>query len=103
MTRRIDILLAVSCILRGCMTTLPSQAQTPAPGTSFRDCSNCPEMVVVKQGKFTMGAPAGEEETLPEQWRGHAAPRHLVTIRHKFAIGKFDVTRDEYAQFVAET
>ena len=28
---------------------------------------------------------------------------HLVTIRHKFAIGKFDVTRDEYAQFVAET
>jgi formylglycine-generating enzyme required for sulfatase activity len=27
----------------------------------------------------------------------------LVTIRHKFAIGKFDVTRQEYAQFVAET
>jgi len=36
--------------------------QTPAPGTSFRDCSNgCPEMVVVQQGRFTMGAPAGEE------------------------------------------
>jgi formylglycine-generating enzyme required for sulfatase activity len=27
----------------------------------------------------------------------------VVTIRHRFAIGKFDVTRDEYAQFVAET
>jgi formylglycine-generating enzyme required for sulfatase activity len=27
----------------------------------------------------------------------------LVTIRHKFVIAKFDVTRDEYAQFVAET
>src|SRR5882724_12109310 len=42
--------------------------QTPAPGTSFRDCSNgCPEMVVVQQGRFTMGAPAGEEarENLP--------------------------------------
>jgi formylglycine-generating enzyme required for sulfatase activity len=39
-----------------------SRAHTPAPGTSFRDCSNgCPEMVVVKQGRFTMGAPAGEE------------------------------------------
>jgi hypothetical protein len=36
--------------------------QTPAPGTSFRDCSNgCPEMVVLQQGRFTMEAPAREE------------------------------------------
>src|SRR5881398_2491819 len=80
--------------------------QTPAPGTSFRDCSNgCPEMVVVQQGRFTMGAPAGEEarENLPNQLRGRSVPQHLITIRHEFAIGKFDVTRDEYAQFVAET
>src|SRR5262249_30852393 len=80
-----------------------AQAQTPAPVKSFRDCSKgCPEMVVVKQGKFTMGVPAGEEN-LPEPYSGHSVPQHLVTIRHKFAIGKFDVTRDEYAQFVAET
>ena len=80
-------------------------AQKPAPGKSFRDCSNgCPEMVVVPQGRFTMGAPAGEEpENLPDPYRGHSAPQHLITIRHKFAIGKFDVTRDEYAQFVAVT
>src|SRR5437016_11519869 len=80
--------------------------QTPAPGTSFRDCSNgCPEMVVVPQGRFTMGAPAGEEarENLPDQRRGRSEPQHLVTIQHKFAIAKFDVTRDEYAQFVEET
>ena len=80
--------------------------QTPAPGTSFRDCSNgCPEMVVVQQGRFTMGAPAGEEEraNLPIERRGRSVPQHLVTIRHKLAIAKFDVTRDEYAQFVAET
>ena len=80
--------------------------QTPAPGTSFRDCSNgCPEMVVVQQGSFTMGAPAGEEarENLPIERRGRSVPQHLVTIRHKLAIAKFHVTRDEYAQFVAET
>ena len=96
---------AVSCLLCVWMTTLPAaRARTPAPGRSFRDCSNgCPEMVVVPKGRFTMGAPAGEEETLPEQWRGHSVPQHLVTIRRKFAIGKFDVTRDEYAQFVTET
>jgi formylglycine-generating enzyme len=100
-----DILLAVSCILCGWMTTLPpARAQTP--GTSFRDCSNgCPEMVVVQQGRFTMGAPAREEarENLPNQLRGRSVPQHLITIRHKLAIAKFDVTRDEYAQFVAET
>jgi formylglycine-generating enzyme len=82
------------------------RAHTPAPGTSFRDCSNgCPEMVVVPQGRFTMGAPAGEEalENLPNELRGSSIPQHLITIRHKLAIAKFDVTRDEYAQFVAET
>ena len=107
MTRRMDILLVVSCIVCGWMTTLPpARAETPAPGTSFRDCSNgCPEMVVLQQGRFTMGAPTGEEarENLPNQRRGRSVPQHLVTIRYKLAIAKFDVTRDEYAQFVAET
>ena len=106
MTRQINILLVVSCILCGCMTTLPSaRVQTPAPGTSFRDCSDgCPEMVVVPQGTFTMGAPAGEESPeLPAQLRGHSVPQHVVTIGYKLAIAKYDVTRDEYAQFVAET
>jgi formylglycine-generating enzyme len=107
MTRRIGILLTVLCILCGCMTVLPQTwAQAPGPGTSFHDCSNgCPEMVVVPQGRFTMGAPAGEEAraNLPDQLRGRSVPQHVITIQHEFAIGKYDVTRDEYAQFVAET
>jgi formylglycine-generating enzyme len=86
----------------------PALARTPAPGRSFRDCSKgCPEMVVAPQGRFAMGAPAGEEEreNLPDLQglRGRSAPQHSVTIEYKLAIGKFDVTRDEYAQFVAET
>src|ERR1051326_2319854 len=95
----------VSALALALMVTL-AQTQTPAPGTSFRDCSNgCPEMVTLKQGKFTMGAPAGEEEreNWPNDRRGHSAPQHLVTVQDKLAISKFDVTRDEYAQFVAET
>lgn len=100
-------LLAVSCFLCGWMTTVPpARAHTRAPGKSFRDCSNgCPEMVVVHPGRFTMGAPAGEEEreNWPKERRGYSVPQHLVTIRYKLAIAKFDVTRDEYAQFVAET
>src|ERR1700739_4094470 len=95
----------VSALAFALMVTL-AQPQTPAPGTSFRDCSNgCPEMVMLKQGKFTMGAPAGEEAraNLANQFCGLSVPQHLIKIQHEFAIGKFDVTRDEYAQFVAET
>ena len=95
----------LTCGLIALMVTL-AQVQTSARGTSFRDCSKgCPEMVVVKQGKFTMGAPVGEEAraNLPNELRGHSVPQHLIKIQHKPAIGKFDVTRDEYAQFVAET
>src|SRR5215467_1452518 len=83
-----------------------SNAQTSAPVAPFRDCSKgCPEMTVAKQGRFTMGAPVGEEarENLPNEFRGLSVPQHLINIQHKFAIGKFDVTREEYAQFVAET
>jgi len=82
------------------------RVQTPAPGTSFHDCSTgCPEMVVVPPGRFTMGAPAGEEtrEHLPDQVRGRSVPQHGITIRYTLAVAKFDVTRSEYAQFVVET
>src|SRR5258708_32488813 len=89
------------------MTTLPpARAQTPAPGKSFRDCSKgCPEMVVVPQGRFTMGAPAGEEarENLPNQLCGRSVPQHSITIRHQLAICQFDVTGDEAAPYVAES
>src|SRR5262249_41847634 len=45
------------CALAVALMVPLAQAQTSAPVTSFRDCSKgCPEMVVVKQGKFTMGA-----------------------------------------------
>ena len=107
MIRRIEILLAVSCILCGCTTTLPpARAQATAPGTSFRDCSNgCPEMVMLPPGSFVMGAPPGEEEreNLLSRFRGRSVPQHSVAIRYQLAIAKFDVTRDEYARFVAET
>src|ERR1051326_3857009 len=63
---------------------MPALAQTPAPGRSFRDCSNgCPEMVVVPPGRFTMGAPAGEvaeEENLPAPYRGHSVDRKSTRL-----------------------
>ncbi|HSV25519.1 MAG TPA: formylglycine-generating enzyme family protein [Xanthobacteraceae bacterium] len=68
-----------------------AQAETPsassAPGTTFRDCAECPEMVVVPAGKFMMGSEDGADDEKPV---------HEVVIAKPFAVGKFEVTFDEY-------
>jgi formylglycine-generating enzyme required for sulfatase activity len=75
-----------------------AQAQPQASAHSFKDCADCPEMVVVPAGRFTMGSPSKEP--------GRAADREdqvQVTIARPFAVGAFAVTRGEYAAFVAAT
>jgi formylglycine-generating enzyme required for sulfatase activity len=78
-----------------------------APGTVFRDCADCPEMVVVPAGTFTMGSPPEEKAWAAShggtlQSVADEAPQHAVTLQ-SFALGKSDVTRGEYASFVRET
>ena len=51
------------------------------PGDSFRECEECPEMVVVPAGSFTMGSPPNEEGREP----GSEGPQHRVTIARPFA------------------
>ncbi len=62
-------------------------------GKVFRDCPECPEMVVVPYGSFMMGSSSWE----------YAGPRHRVTIPKPFAIGKHEVTRREFGAFVRMT
>jgi formylglycine-generating enzyme required for sulfatase activity len=77
----------------------------PAPGSLFRDCPECPEMVVVPAGRFVMGAAQGEEEAegLEEKMRGRATPRRNVQIAQPFALGRLEVTRGQFAAFARET
>ncbi|MBI3013561.1 MAG: SUMF1/EgtB/PvdO family nonheme iron enzyme [Candidatus Tectomicrobia bacterium] len=77
-------------------TTLvqPVVAKVPGAGYAFRDCAECPEMVTIPPGRFNMGAGDGYE---------NEKPVHKVTIGQPFAVGKFEVTRGEYAAFVAAT
>jgi len=65
---------------------------------TFRDCGNCPEMVAVPAGEFMMGSPADEPR---RQWE-EGFPRRVV-IKKPFAIGRFEVTVDQFSAFVAET
>jgi formylglycine-generating enzyme required for sulfatase activity len=68
------------------------------PGTTFRDCDHCPEMVVVPAGSFLMGSPATERGRFPDE-----GPQHRVTFARAFAVGKYSVTRAEFARFVHES
>lgn len=72
-----------------------SEAQR-SPGDVFRDCADCPEMVVVPSGSFMMGS----HDNLPN--RIHEIPLHQVTINKPFAVGRFEVTFDDWDKCVSE-
>lgn len=106
--------MKILAVLLYASLAITSRMSTAAPGANmhtqagkqFHDCRNaCPEMVIVPRGSFTMGASPGEaeREKVPAYFQGHSVPQHAVTIRYAFAVSKFDVTRDEYAAFVAAT
>jgi formylglycine-generating enzyme len=92
-TMRFAIILATVALL----APLAAQAQP----REFRDCRDCPLMVALPPGTFTMGADAQEEERdgVPAEQRGRSAPTTPVAFRRGFAIGKFPVTRAEFQAF----
>lgn len=67
------------------------------PGDTFRECKICPEMVVAPAGSFTMGSP----ETEPGR-TALEGPQHQVTFDRPFAVGRYDVTFDEWDACVAD-
>ena len=73
-----------------------AQAPAPDPGTVFKDCDDCPEMVAIAAGAFVMGSPETESGRDAEE-----GPQHLVTITRPFAIGRFEVTFAEWDLCVA--
>jgi formylglycine-generating enzyme required for sulfatase activity len=83
------------------MTLLTAAAARSQPQT-IRDCPDCPELVLVPAGSFSMGATIGEEdaEIVPFEFRGWAHPRHTVHIAAPFYLGMHHVTRGEFAAFV---
>ncbi len=61
------------------------------PGEEYRDCPDCPLMVVVPGGAFMMGSPDSEEGR-----RSNEGPQHRVTIPDSFAVSKFEITFNEW-------
>ncbi|RAU20300.1 formylglycine-generating enzyme family protein [Paramagnetospirillum kuznetsovii] len=94
MTSVVGVFLGVVC---------PAQvvSEEKVPRGAFRDCPDCPEMVVIPPGSFLMGSDAAEQAwavnqgAIPEDVLGEA-PRHRVTISRSFAVGKYPVTQKEW-------
>ncbi len=93
--------------LRGLWTS-STETRVPTshrkPGNSWKDCSDCPEMVVLPPGSYRMGARPGEEEAerLETSWRNRSTPLREVAIG-QFAIARTEVTRAQFRRFADST
>lgn len=61
------------------------------PGRRFKECAECPEMVVVPTGSFMMGSPSSEKGRDSDE-----GPQHRVRIAQPFAVGVHEVTFAEW-------
>lgn len=55
-------------------------------------------LVLVRAGNFRMGSPVSDKQAEPAE-----LPQHRVKLNKPFYLGKFEVTRGEFRQFVAAT
>jgi formylglycine-generating enzyme required for sulfatase activity len=89
---------AKSAECEGIETEVEGRRRCLKPKDIFRDCPDCPEMVVIPSGSFLMGA-GKDDSNRNLWWEQHI----LITFARPFAIGRFAVTRGEFAKFVAAT
>ena len=76
-------------------TSVNAAGRHSAP--AWRDCVDCPAVVTLPAGQFTMGSDLDGEAGRPE------GPAREVRIARRFALGLTEVTNKEFARFVAET
>jgi len=68
------------------------------PGAVFQDCPDCPRMVVISAGEFTMGSPASEAGRDADE-----GPQRRVAIAGPFALGRNEVTVAQFRRFADKT
>ncbi len=77
------------------------------PDSVFRECPDCPKMVVIPAGSFMMGSSDSEKDWAAKHGASPQSvvdegPQHRVALR-SFALERYDVTRAECAVVVRET
>ncbi len=75
----------------------PKVAANDPGGEAFKECDECPEMVVVPAGKAVLGSPPGESGR-----QTFEAQPHAVEIGKPFAVGRYAVTFAQWDACYAE-
>ena len=70
-----------------------SPASAQSAGGTFKDCADCPEMVVIPAGRFLMGAKPDPSKNFKPP--ANQQPQHAVTLK-SFALGKHEVTQEQW-------
>ena len=83
----------------------PAEERALKPGDAFRECDECPEIVVVPAGSFMMGSSPAEIAALEKETKSTffktEGPQRTVIIAQPFAVGKYEVTFAEWDACVA--
>ncbi|MEQ1717968.1 MAG: formylglycine-generating enzyme family protein [Hyphomicrobium sp.] len=86
---------ASSCMAT--QTVIANEPRCVKPQDTFKDCADCPEMVVVPAGRIQIGSPQEEAERAASE-----GPRRDVVIGRPIAAGKTEVTFAEWDACVAD-
>ena len=89
-TNRVRLQMLADLYVR--RTVLTSEAEHALKkADQFRECSQCPTMVVLPAGRFVMGSPNTESTADSDEF-----PQHPVSIAEPLAVSKFEVTFDNW-------
>jgi formylglycine-generating enzyme required for sulfatase activity len=92
------IIWSICAVLLAAVLFFPAVARAQErKEREFQECRDCPVMVAMPAGRFVMGSPAHEPGRFENE-----GPQHVVAIR-AFALGKFDVTSEEFLSFLRAT
>ena len=101
---RLSSIALLALALVSLASPLDADAQTVSAGkagSTFRDCTDCPEMVSIPAGSFMMGSPESEvDQTAAPARLANQGPQRRVSVP-AFAAGKFEVTWNEYTACVS--
>jgi formylglycine-generating enzyme required for sulfatase activity len=104
--RAVLVCIALSSVSGAMAGQSPAQhASDPPVAAAIRDCDTCPELVLIPAGEFLMGADIAQPRKLglPEFWATREQPVTHVTIERAFYLGRYEVSRGEFARFAAAT